>query len=121
MVTGVRVELLHYLLLVLVTLAIVASMKLVGIILVSALLVLPTATATQIASTYKRVLVASIAVAVISLVGGLALSYSFDLPSGATIVLCACLLFFVCLGISRLQRMHARESRNQLTTSKRRP
>jgi zinc transport system permease protein len=102
-VTGIRVELLHYMLLVLVSLAIVASIKLVGIVLVSALLVLPAATANLIARTYGKVLAFSILSSIVSLVIGLALSYRLDLPSGATIVLCSCSIFFLCLAVSRIR------------------
>jgi zinc transport system permease protein len=103
-VTGVKVGALHYLLLVLIALAIVASIKLVGIVLVSALLVLPAATASQVARTYRKVLALSVITAMIALVVGLVLSYVFDLPSGATIVLCSCLIFFVCFAVARLRR-----------------
>jgi zinc transport system permease protein len=103
-VSGVPVGLLHYLLLVLIALAIVASIKLVGIVLVSALLVLPTATAGLISRTYRKMLALSVTTAIIALVAGLVLSYGFDLPSGATIVLCSCLVFFVCFAVTRLRR-----------------
>jgi zinc transport system permease protein len=103
-VSGVPVGFLYYLLLVLIALAIVASIKLVGIVLVSALLVLPTATASQIARTYRKVLALSLVTAMIALVAGLVLSYGFDLPSGATIVLCSCIIFFACFAAARLQR-----------------
>jgi zinc transport system permease protein len=102
-VTGINVELLHYMLLVLVSLAIVASIKLVGIVLVSALLVLPAATANLVARTYGKVLAFSILSSIVSLVTGLVLSYRLDLPSGATIVLCSCFIFFVCLAVSRIR------------------
>jgi zinc transport system permease protein len=103
-VTGIRVDALHYLLLVLVAVAIVASIKLVGIVLVSALLVLPAATAYQLAQTYRKVLALSIISSIVSLVVGLVLSYTLDLPSGATIVLCGCILFAGCLAFSPRRR-----------------
>jgi zinc transport system permease protein len=103
-VAGVPTSLMHYMLVVLTSLAIVASMKLVGIVLVSAMLVLPAATANQLAGTYSKVLVLSMVSGIISLVSGLALSYRFDLPSGATIVLCACAQFFVCFALSPAHR-----------------
>jgi zinc transport system permease protein len=107
--TGVPVDFLHYLLIVLISVAIVASIKLVGIVLVAALLVLPAATANQIASTYGRVLALSVLSGVGSLLLGLLLSYRFDLPSGATIVLCACAIFFLCFACS--PRRHLRRPR----------
>lgn len=99
-VTGIRVGLLHYLLLILVSLATVASIKLVGIVLVSALLVLPAATANLIGRTYGKVLAFSIISGTVALVVGLVISYRLDLPSGATIVLCSCCIFFICLAVS---------------------
>jgi zinc transport system permease protein len=105
---GTPVAFLHYSLLILIALAIVASIKLVGIILVSAMLVLPAATAYQIAQTYRKVIGLSVASAVMSLLAGLVLSYRFDLPSGATIVLCACLIFFACFAASPRRRKRAR-------------
>ena len=101
---GTPVAFLHYALLVLIALAIVASIKLVGIVLVSAMLVLPAATGQQVARTYRSVVAVSLASAVISLLAGLALSYRFDLPSGATIVLCACAIFFACFAASPRRR-----------------
>jgi zinc transport system permease protein len=101
---GTPVAFLHYALLVLIALAIVASIKLVGIVLVSAMLVLPAATGNQVARTYRRILAVSLASGVVSLLAGLALSYRFDLPSGATIVLCACAIFFACLAASPRRR-----------------
>jgi zinc transport system permease protein len=99
-VSGVPVDFLHYLLLVLIAMVTVASIKLVGIILVSALLVLPAATARQLARTYRPILFLSVVSGLISLFTGLALSYTLDLPSGAAIVLCACALFFICFALS---------------------
>ena len=107
-VAGVRTGPLYYLLLILVALAIVASIKLVGIVLVSAMLVLPAATAGQIASNYRMVLALSVAASLISLVAGMMLSYRFDLPSGATIVLCSCVLFFACFVAARLRHKRNR-------------
>jgi len=73
-------------------------------VLVSAMLVLPAATGQQVARTYRSVVAVSLASAVISLLAGLALSYRFDLPSGATIVLCACAIFFACFAASPRRR-----------------
>ena len=107
--TGVPVAFLHYLLLVLISLAIVASIKLVGIVLVSALLVLPAATAHQITRTYRRMLAISVLSGIVSLILGLVVSYIVDLPSGATIVLCACLIFFVAFVVSPRRRIGSTE------------
>jgi len=109
---GTPVAFLHYLLLILIALAIVASMKLVGIILVSAMLVLPAATGYQLAQTYRKVLAFSIVFGIVALLAGLVLSYRFNLPSGATIVLCACIIFFACFTFSPRRRQKAAARRS---------
>jgi zinc transport system permease protein len=109
---GAPVAFLHYLLLIMIALAIVASMKLVGIILVSAMLVLPAATGYQLAQTYRKVLALSMVSGVVALLAGLVLSYRFNLPSGATIVLCACAIFFACFAFSPRRRQKARLAPN---------
>ncbi|HVP58358.1 MAG TPA: metal ABC transporter permease [bacterium] len=106
--SGVPVAFLNYLLLVLISLAIVASMKLVGIILVSALLVLPAATAYQLAQTYRKIIMLALASGVLSLLTGLVVSYRFNVPSGATIVLCACGIFALGFIFSPKRRRRAR-------------
>lgn len=103
-IRGVPVTFLHYLLLVLISMAIVASIKIVGIVLVAALLVLPAATAYQVARTYRAALGLSILWGIVSLLAGLFISYALDLPSGATVVLCACVIFFICFALSPRRR-----------------
>ena len=92
-VSGVPVGTLRYLFLVILALVIIVSIYLVGIILVEALLVIPGAIAQNLSRQLKGMLWSSIAVAVGSAVGGLALSYGADFPSGATIVLVLTLLY----------------------------
>lgn len=86
-VSGVPVRALRCLFLVMMALVIIVSIYLVGIILVSALLVIPGAVAHNLSRELKNMLRVSTGVAVGSVVGGLALSYAVDFPSGATIVL----------------------------------
>jgi zinc transport system permease protein len=76
-------------------------MKIIGIILVSALLVIPGAAASQITRRYNSMIVFSILIALISTSGGLIISYYADLPSGATIVTLASLIFFATFAIGQ--------------------
>jgi ABC-type Mn2+/Zn2+ transport system permease subunit len=92
---GLPSAFLRYLLLSILAVTIVAAMKLVGIILVSAFLVIPAATAQNLARSIREMVVLSVASALISVVGGLWLSTVWDLPSGASIVLFAAALFFL--------------------------
>ena len=96
-VSGIPTGFLNYLLLTLLALVIVVSIKVVGIVLVSALLVIPGATGRQISSNYRGMLACALLVGFFATTGGLTISYLFNLPSGSTIVLTATLLFFLSL------------------------
>ncbi len=96
-VNGLPTVFLSYLLGLILALAIVASLKVVGIILVSALLVIPGATARQLARNYRQMVLLSVLCALAATMGGLLLSYWWDLPSGATIVLLATFFFLLSL------------------------
>jgi zinc transport system permease protein len=80
-------------LLVLIALTVALSIRTVGLLLVSALLVIPGATARRLTETVHGFLAVSLAVGVASAVVGLGVSFLADLPSGATIVLVAGALF----------------------------
>ena len=91
---GVPAETLRYVLLTVLAVTIVAAMKLVGIVLVSAFLVIPAATGQAIASSTRGMLAVAVGSSLVSVVGGLWLSWIWNLPSGAAIVLLAAMLFF---------------------------
>ena len=86
---GVPVMAINVLLATLTALAVVVSMRVVGVLLVSALMVVPIATAQLFARSFRTTLAWGIVLAVVSAVGGIGVSYRADLPSGGTIVLVA--------------------------------
>jgi ABC-type Mn2+/Zn2+ transport system permease subunit len=94
-VTGVPAAKIYFLLVSLIALTVVLSIKVVGIVLVSALLVTPAAAAYQLTENFRRMMLLSILIGVASTVGGLLLSYELTTASGATIVLLSTLIFFV--------------------------
>lgn len=98
--SGLPVRFAYYGLLVSMSVTIVVSIKLVGIVLVSALLVIPGASGMQVCRNYRGVLVVSLAVGVSCVVLGLYLSYWFDVASGAAIVLALFVAFLMCMAIS---------------------
>jgi ABC-type Mn2+/Zn2+ transport system permease subunit len=98
--SGLPVRFAYYGLLVTMALTIVVSIKLVGIILVSALLVIPGAAGAQISRNYRGVLVAAVVIGVTSVVLGLYLSFWYDVASGATIVLVLFTLFMLSMAVS---------------------
>lgn len=94
-VSGLPVGALYILLLSLMALTIVLSIKVVGIILVSALVVIPAAAAYQLTEDFFRMMVLAVVIGNLSAIAGLFLSYRLDTPSGATMVLMATLIFFL--------------------------
>jgi manganese/iron transport system permease protein len=98
--SGIPVGRLEYLLLALVSLAIVVSLQAVGIILVVAMLVTPAATAQLVTTRFGKLMQVAIALGVGSSIAGLYLSFWLDAASGATIVLVQTFLFLVVLVVS---------------------
>ncbi len=92
---GVKTERLDLLLTILTAITVVLGMKVVGILLVSALLVIPAAAALQIATSFKRALWLSAFVAGFSVLSGLAAAFALDFPASASIVLMSFLIFLV--------------------------
>ena len=94
---GHRVAWLDRLLLVLLAAAVVVGVRLVGVLLIEALLVVPAATAALWAMHWRGQLALSALLAVVSGVGGLVFAYALDLAAGGTIALVAVALFFLSL------------------------
>ncbi|MEO0008954.1 MAG: metal ABC transporter permease [candidate division WOR-3 bacterium] len=102
--SGLPVGILNLLLYGLIALTVVIALKAVGIILVEALLVIPAAIAYQLTTSYKMMFVLSWLCATMASSAGLVLSYFFNLPSGATIVMVAVLIFVVAVIFSPKRR-----------------
>jgi len=91
--SGVQVRRLEALMAVLTAVTVVIGMKVVGILLISALLVIPSAAALQVARSFKEALVISAFLAAISALSGLVTAFYFDWPPAGTIVLISGILF----------------------------
>ncbi|HYB19992.1 MAG TPA: metal ABC transporter permease [Thermodesulfobacteriota bacterium] len=96
--SGVQVHRLDALMAVLTAVTVVIGMKVVGILLISALLVIPAAAALQIARSFKEALVISAILAAISSLCGLVTAFYFDWPPSGTIVLISGILFLFFFG-----------------------
>jgi len=94
-IVGVPTKILYLLLLSLVALSIIVLIRVVGVILVIALLTIPTVIVRQFTNRLKKLMIYSTICAVILTIAGLWLSYLFDMPSGATIVLVLAFVFFI--------------------------
>ena len=103
-VVGVPATRIYFLLLGLMAVTIVVSIKVVGIILVEALIVTPAAAAYQLTHDFRSMMALSIGIGVGSSVAGLFLSYFINTPPGGTIVLTATLAFFAAALLSPKRR-----------------
>ena len=92
-VSGIRVRRLDALITVLTSITIVLGMKVVGILLVSALIVIPAAAGLQLAANFKAAIVLACSVALLSVAGGLLAAFFLDLPVSGMIVLTNFFLF----------------------------
>lgn len=99
---GLKTGLLENLLLIIIALSIVSLIRVVGIILVIALLTAPAAAASLIAKTLKGRMLAAILLSAVFCTSGLMLSYVFGVPSGATIVFISVAAYFLVLLFSSL-------------------
>ena len=93
--SGLPVKFIHYTIMVLLTLATVASLQTVGVILVVSLLITPAATAYLLADRLSTMIVISSFIGALSAVIGLFLSFSYNLPSGVVIVLVITGIFII--------------------------
>ncbi len=100
---GVPVGRLDTLLMVLTAVTIVLGMKIAGILLVAALIVVPSAAGLQVAASFRGAVGASIAVAVLAVVGGLAVSIALNIPASAAIVI-LCFLAFAAASVVKRGR-----------------
>jgi len=86
-VSGINTDKLNYVFVALASVTVITSMRLVGILLISALIVLPNITAIMFGKGFKKTIMISVSMSVISVVSGIILSYYFDLAPSGTIVM----------------------------------
>jgi zinc transport system permease protein len=102
-VAGVPIGALNIVVAVLAALTVALSMRVVGILLIAALMVLPVIAATRIAWSMASTLALAMAIGLASVLAGLTIAYYGDLPPGGTIVLLAAGSFVLASGVSVLR------------------
>jgi len=111
-VSGIPVRRLNYAFVLVLTVVVALSIRLLGIILVTSLLVIPPAAARNIARNLRQQIVLAVLAGALGGGGGVALSYRFDLPCGPSIVLTSVALFLATLAASRLRQASSRALRS---------
>ena len=103
-VSGIPVRALNYAFVLILTVVVALSIRLLGIILVTSLLVIPPAAARNLARNLRQELVGAVAAGAIGGFGGVAASFLFNLPCGPSIVLVCVALFLMTLAARHLRR-----------------
>jgi zinc transport system permease protein len=105
-ISGIDVKKINSLLIILTAITVVLTMKVVGIMLTSALLILPAVTALQIAKSFKNSMILSSLTGISSVLVGIYASFAMNLPTGATIVMVNFILFVIAFLLRRAVQMH---------------
>ena len=98
-VSGIPVEKINYLIVFMAGLTVVTSIQLVGVLLISALFVIPNVSAIMYGKGFKQTAIISISFSIFSVVAGILISYIFDITPAGTIVLLSIGLLAVTMGI----------------------
>jgi len=100
-VSGLRVKLLNFMLVTIIAVIIALSIRVVGTLLIGALMVIPTISALRYRLGFSKTILLSLLFSISAVLVGMALSYNFSLPSGATIVLVILVIFVISMVINR--------------------
>ena len=92
-VSGLPIDKLNYVFMILACVTVITSMRLVGILLISALMVLPNITSILMGKGFKKTVMISISLSVTAVVSGIILSYYLDLAPSGTIVMMSVVIF----------------------------
>ena len=101
---GIRAELYNMLIAVLTAVTIVLGMRMMGAMLISALIIFPALSAMRICKTFRGVVIAAAVISVLCFVTGITLSYVFDAPGGASVVLVNLAVMLLCAGAGSVKR-----------------
>ena len=101
---GVRVQWIEYAFVCLVAVAVMLSIRWVGVLLINALLILPAAAARNLSRSAAQNALFAVLISLFSGVCGLVLAYQWDTGVGAAVVLCAAVIYFISLACGRFLR-----------------
>lgn len=100
-VSGLRVTLLNFLLVTIVAVIIALSIRIVGTLLIGALMVIPAISALRYRLGFAKTIALAVVFAIASVVVGMTCSYYYSLPSGAAIVLAVLVIFVISMVMNR--------------------
>ena len=104
-VTGVRVRRYNAIIAILTAVTVVIGMRIMGALLISSIITFPALSSMRICKHYKCTVIAAAIISVVSFLFGILLSFAFDIPAGAAVVLTNLLAFFVLSVIGRVKKI----------------
>lgn len=102
-VSGLHAKRIHLLFIVLTALVIAASIRIVGVLLVSALMTLPVAASMRLAKGFKQMMFLSVIFGELAVMIGLISGYYLSIPPGGTIVMVSIVILLLSIGVKKLQ------------------
>ena len=103
-VSGRKTKQLNQIISFLTSITIVLGIRVVGTMLISSLIIFPTVSALRLSNSFKSTIIWAVIISSFSVVFGLLISISFDLPTGSSIVLINALVFVICTWISLIRK-----------------
>ena len=107
-IEGIKVQQTHWIFILLLALVFAIAMKLIGVLLITALLLIPASSARQLANTVEKMAVFSSVLGIFSVCAGLDFSNRWDWPAGPAIVLASVFILFICLIIGKIKKISLR-------------
>ncbi len=99
--SGIKVDLLNFMLVSIVAIIIALSIRIVGTLLIGAMMVIPTVAALRFRQGFAKTMAIALLFSFLAVIVGMSSSYFFSLPSGATIVLALLFIFIFSLVANR--------------------
>ena len=100
---GIKTDLYNAILAAICSVIIVLGMHMMGALLISSLIIFPCISARLMSKSFKSIVIFSVAISVVTFIFGLTASYSFNLPSGASIVCANLICFIICWVYNKLR------------------
>lgn len=101
--TGIRPSIYNMIIAVLTALTIVIGMRIMGTLLISALIIFPSLTAMRLCKSFKSVMITAGILSILCFLSGLTASYYLDIPTGPTVVISNCIMLVVFWLISKIR------------------
>lgn len=112
-VSGINVSRLNYIFIVLASIVVITSIRLVGVLLISSLIVIPNITAMMFGKGFKKTAMISVSIGILSVLTGIVISYIMNLAPGGTIVLVSVTVFLAAIITRDLNKRTMRGSRQR--------